>query len=143
TPLIPATIIAILVLIMDYDLANSNRMAASYVSHKFERFKGHLWFQGNWGMHYYMQQAGIPKMDSRVIKVKKGDLVVISKQSSISIHVEKVTVLENLTFFVPVSRWGSTMTFEISAGFYSYRWGILPFAFGDVSANVYFIGQYK
>ncbi|MCK5716838.1 MAG: glycosyltransferase family 39 protein [Thiomargarita sp.] len=136
-PLIPATVIAILVLIMDYDLANNNRHAASQVALNVKSLERNVWFQGNWGFQYYMEKEGLSKIDTIQSRISRDDLMVFSKSSSNIINFDNTAFLKNLTLFMPNSRWGSTMSIEGGSGFYSHQWGILPFVFGNVPDETY------
>lgn len=137
-PLIPAAIVAILVLSMDYGLANSTREAASQITKKYGHGNGTLWFQGGWGFQYYMEKAGATKIDFSRPRIMAGDLMVIPMNNTNRKPPPENTALVE-TLYVPASRWGSTMSFVLGAGFYAHEWGILPFAFGAAPNEVYFI----
>ncbi len=142
-PLIPAASVALLVLLMDYDLANSTRRAASQLAQKYENFEGTLWFQGSWGFQYYMEKEGIPKIDTTQSRVARGDLMVFSTSNTNIINFKEVNLLKDFTLFVPISRWGSTMSTALGAGFYTHQWGVLPFSFGKVPDETYLMYRFN
>lgn len=90
-----------------------------------------VWYVGDWGMHYYMDKAGVRHLPADSNEPKRGDFVILPEMPR---------------FWVPSplvqSRWSNYATRDFNsgfplrlfnrrskAGFYSHVAGLLPFAF--------------
>ncbi|MEY2562386.1 MAG: hypothetical protein QOH88_579 [Verrucomicrobiota bacterium] len=140
----PAAFLSLLVAFADYELANSARTAAAQIR---EKFGGTLattvWFQGHWGFQYYAEKNSLRAYDSTRSQLQPGDLMVLpfNNTNLISIPKEKaerLTILE-----LPVFPWLATMSKPAGAGFYMDILGPLPFAFGAVPPEKYYILRCK
>jgi len=143
-PLIPSLIISLLVVWSDYRLADTVRRAADVVSVKYAGIAGSLWFQGHWGFQYYMEEkVGKPinalQLTVAPLTLARGDMVIVPSNNYCNYHIPgELLGLVGTTRFAS-SRWLSTMSDPLKAGFYSdERWGPLPFAFGHVSDEEYY-----
>jgi len=137
-PMIPATIVAMSVCWADYTLANSVKVAAKAIGESFGNRHVSLWFQGHWGFQYYMEAAGGEALDSGHPPPSSGDVIVIPLNNTNLSSLPGERVYKNITFqFEPCGKVG-TMCHPLGAGFYTDRWGPLPFAIGTVEPEKYF-----
>jgi 4-amino-4-deoxy-L-arabinose transferase-like glycosyltransferase len=139
-----AAFLSLLVSLADYQLANSARTAAMTIKEKFDNSSTTtVWFQGHWGFQYYAQATGLRAFDSTHSQVRPGDLMVLPFNNTNLIPIpkdkaERLTVIE-----LPVFPCVSTMSKAIGAGFYMDVLGPLPFAFGAVPAEKYYVLRWK
>jgi 4-amino-4-deoxy-L-arabinose transferase-like glycosyltransferase len=94
---------------------------------------GTLWYCGHWGFQYYMDAIGGRPIDYGGSELRAGDLVVIPLVNTNVVpfpprSLAKVALIE-VDAGLPVA----TLDPARSAGFYSSRLGVLPFAFGPAS----------
>ena len=103
-------------------------------------YKGYnhtIWFQGHWGFQYYMEAGGAKPLDFRSPVFEEGDLMVVpSNNSNLSALPPDMFRLTDTRSVMPF-RWIGTVQKHLGAGFYSDRWGPLPFAFGSVKPETY------
>jgi hypothetical protein len=137
-----AAALSLLVSFADYQLANSARAAATTIKEKF-RGAATIWFQGHWGFQYYAQENGLRAFDSNHSQVRPGDLMVLPFNNTNLIPIfpdkaERLTIVE-----LPVLPWIATMNKAVGAGFYMDILGPLPFAFGAVPAEKYYVLRFK
>jgi 4-amino-4-deoxy-L-arabinose transferase-like glycosyltransferase len=139
-----AALLSLFVSIADYQLASSARVAARTIKERFANSSAAtVWFQGHWGFQYYAQENGLRAFDSRLSRVRSGDLLVLPFNNTNLVPIpkdraERLTVLD-----VPVFPWLATMSRPVGAGFYMDILGPLPFAFGPVPAERYYILRWK
>ena len=136
--------LSLLVSFADYRLAESARRAVRDIALKVESLpKGTIWFQGHWGFQYYAQENGWRPFDSKQPAVRPGDLVVLPFNNTNLVAIPPETVERLFTLELPVLPWISTMNQALGAGFYSDKRGPLPFAFGRVPVEKYYILRFK
>ena len=138
-PLVPAALVALAVTWGDARLAATAREAATVIRLKYASNVRNLWFQGHWGFQHYMELAGGKAVDMGRSYLVGGDVVIIPLNAT-NLYPFSPTVttkIDNLQF--TASRWVSTMDHPLGAGFYSDIWGPLPFAFGPVDPEDYYI----
>jgi 4-amino-4-deoxy-L-arabinose transferase-like glycosyltransferase len=139
-----AALLSLLVSLADYQLANSARAAATTIKEKFGNSSAAtVWFQGHWGFQYYAQANGLRAFDSTHSQVRPGDLMVLPFNNTNLIPIpkdkaERLTIIE-----LPAFPWITTMSKTVGAGFYMDILGPLPFAFGAVPAEKYYILRFK
>jgi 4-amino-4-deoxy-L-arabinose transferase-like glycosyltransferase len=139
-----AALLSLLVSLADYQLANSARAAAMTIKGTFSNSSAAtVWFQGHWGFQYYAQASGLRAFDSAHSQVLPGDLMVLPFNNTNLIPIpkdraERLTVIE-----LPVFPCVSTMSKAVGAGFYMDLLGPLPFAFGAVPTEKYYILRFK
>ena len=116
----------------DFQLASTARKSAEQVCAKYAARHGRLWFEGHWGFQYYMQLFGAWPLDFNHPELESGDVLIIpARNSNGPPHdLQKAALLD--VFTIPVYPWFATMSPDVGAGFYSFVWGPLPFAFGCV-----------
>ena len=136
--------LSLLVSCADYRLAESARTAVQNIALKVESLpKGTIWFQGHWGFQYYAQENGWRPFDSKHPAVRPGDLIVLPVNNTNLVAIPPETVERLFTLELPVPPWISTMNQTMGAGFYSDKRGPLPFAFGSVPVEKYYILRFK
>ncbi|MBX7257057.1 MAG: glycosyltransferase family 39 protein [Candidatus Hydrogenedentes bacterium] len=121
----------------DYLLAGSARTAASGASHELASYTKHIYFLGQWGFQYYMQNAGMTPVDLDNADLSEGDIVISPNNNSNVFPLKDDHVRAKSAVELPVCRWTTPMLVRLGAGFYSDLWGPLPFAFGPVSPERY------
>lgn len=138
-PLVPAVVIALLVTWADSRQADISRGAAREISRLYGNTPATLWFQGHWGFQYYMEMAGGKAYDDKRPSISSGDIMAIPGGNT-NIYSELMkagTPLQVLQF--SSAGFLSTMGRGVGAGFHSDRWGPLPFAFGRVPDETYYV----
>jgi hypothetical protein len=139
-----AATLSLLVSFADYRLAESARTAVHDIALKIESLpKGTIWFQGHWGFQYYAQERGWRPFDSKQPAIRPGDLIVLPFNNTNLVAIPPETVERLFTLELPVLPWISTMSQALGAGFYSDKRGPLPFAFGRVPVEKYYILRFK
>lgn len=121
-------------------LANLGREAAYSAQAKIGKKDGILWYEGHWGFQYYMEQLGARPVDAGDFQIRPGDFVVVPENNveiagfprGLSLQNEGVLQFAN-------SSLATTISWQRGAGFYSSYWGPLPFTFGPVPAERYFL----
>ena len=139
-PLIPAAAIALSVAAADDQLANSGRTAAEQITAKYKSASHQLWFEGHGAFQYYMEKLGGQPIDVERSLLQPGDVVVVPEIGTyIHASTRSVGWVEGLVFS-PFS-WMNLMggTKNEAAGFYGANWGPVPFAFGKLPAQPYFV----
>jgi hypothetical protein len=138
-PLILTAIVALSVCWADYTLAGTAKDAAKAIHRAYKNQSVVVWFQGHWGFQYYMELYGGRALDFKDSNPLKGDIIVIPVNNTNLIHLpEDRASLVQVFEFVPC-RWLSTMDLLCGTGLYSSVWGPLPFAFGRVPVERYYV----
>ena len=138
-PLIASAILCLLAAQADFQQAGAARNAAQRICAQAATATGRLWFEGHWGFQYYMQAAGAWPVDSSRLKLVPGDRVVVPDQNSNAEPLPaKIATLEQL-LAVAAFPWLTTLNTQAGAGFYSDRWGPLPFAFGIIPPEKFYV----
>lgn len=142
-PLLPAALVSLLITMADYKLADTARLAASYFQNRFQSEPGTVWFEGHWGFQYYMEQWKAKPLDRAERGMISGDALIVPLSNS------------NVSRTPPVPTIGppehvnypqfllATMSPEMHAGFYSSRWGPLPWVFASIPPEQYLIFRVK
>jgi 4-amino-4-deoxy-L-arabinose transferase-like glycosyltransferase len=138
-PLLPAALVSLLITTADYKLADTARLAASSFQKRFQNEPGAVWFEGHWGFQYYMEQWKAKPLDRAERGMISGDVLIVPLSNS------------NVSPTPPVPTTGppeqvnypqfllATMSPEMHAGFYSSRWGSLPWVFARIPPEQYLI----
>jgi 4-amino-4-deoxy-L-arabinose transferase-like glycosyltransferase len=141
-PLLPAALVSLLLTTADYKLANTARLASSYFQKRFQTEPGTVWFEGHWGFQYYMEQWRAKPVDQNERGIVSGDLVIIPVNNT---NIRRTppatpgrTELVNFPQFLL-----ATMSPETGAGFYSSRWGPLPWVFARIPPEPYLVFRAK
>lgn len=137
-PLVPAVAVALLVSWADYAWAGTARTAAARMHERFADHKQAVWFQGHWGFQYYMEANGYKALDLKNINLTPGDALIVPSNNCNLALPSLVTQANEVFWFVPC-RWLATMEPPLGAGFYADVWGPLPYAFGKVRREDYYV----
>jgi 4-amino-4-deoxy-L-arabinose transferase-like glycosyltransferase len=137
--LILAGVVSLWVTCGDAELANSARTAAALIHAETGSGSGRRLFQGHWGFQYYMQEFGFIPYDARTYQVRSEDLIVIPENNTDLVALPQSVVISRRTIEQRMRCGASTMSGPSGAGFYFAGWGPLPFAFGPVPAERYFL----
>ena len=141
--LAPALLLSLLVTLADYRWAGEIRKEVQRVPFSGSNSGQRLWFQGHWGFQYYMEQIGGKHLDFRRSEVHAGDLLV---RPSFTTNFESLPddAFELVDKFpaAPLS-FLAVMDPSARAGFYSSVVGPLPYAFGPVTPEIYWVHAFK
>lgn len=119
----------------DYRFAETYRsMAAEVKKFKEGREKEFdVWYVGDWGMRYYMEQAGAKRLSAKSNEPKRGDLVIIPEMPRFSVpgpQVQQRWATKGFRDFrsdFPLRLFNRNS----QAGFYSHYAGLLPFTWSS------------
>jgi 4-amino-4-deoxy-L-arabinose transferase-like glycosyltransferase len=139
-PLIPAAAITLSIVMADYQLANSARTAAEQVTSKYKSTSHQLWFEGHGAFQYYMEKLGGLPIDVERSLLQPGDTVIVPEAGIyITLPPGGVGWVEHLQY--APSSWMNLMggTEDGAAGFYGAIWGPVPFIFGKLPEQLYFV----
>lgn len=138
-----AWIAAMAVTYADARLADTARDAAAAIVREFGGTGKKLWFQGHWGFQYYMEQGGATPFDARKSIARAGDLMALSDNNTNLIQevVDRGFRIKILSF--PPATFMTTMSFPTGAGYYSHRYGALPFFLNPAPEENYHIITFK
>jgi hypothetical protein len=136
-PLVPAGLIALLVCWADYTWAGTARSAAAVIHKTFESSRRTVWFHGHWGFQYYMETAGGKAVDFTHLEIAKEDIIIVPiNNTCVDPPAGETIRLYQIFKFAPYQKL-ATMNLQLGAGFYSDRWGPLPFVAGSVDPEEY------
>ncbi len=120
-----------LVALSDYQFAESYRKECSRLVREFKRPDNQIWYTGEWGFRYYMDQLGARSLTQTGTDPEPGDIIVKPYVS-----LPWVTLYDSEEFVSLVEQRHienrspfRILDFHSSAGFYSTAWGILPISF--------------
>ena len=89
-----------------------------------------VWFDGHWGFQWYAERAGARALTSTKPQPSHGDLIV-SGVRSMGQKLEYFPQRKLRGVLEDTAPGGRVMSKRLGAGFYSTRWGFLPWAYGD------------
>ena len=134
----------ILVAEADYELAVANRHFArnEAVQYSIDAAStgNHVWFVGEFGYRYYMEEQGFRELP-KDRRVPEGDIIL---QSPLADPRPFSDVLENRVELVEVIGYRDLLplrvtSFKARAGFYGHFWGLLPFSFASGNVEEYLV----
>jgi len=142
-PLLPAALVSLLITIGDYKLVNTARIAAGQFRQRFRNESGTVWFEGHWGFQYYMQQWRAKPLDLEQHGLVPGDVLIVPvNNTNVTRRPASPTIASfeetNYTQFFAI-----TMSREMGAGFYSSKWGPLPWTVAPIPSEHYLIFHIK
>jgi 4-amino-4-deoxy-L-arabinose transferase-like glycosyltransferase len=139
-----AATLSLLISFADYRLAEAARAGVREIATKADALsKGTIWFQGHWGFQYYAEAQGWRAFDSKRPEVRPGDLIVLPFNNTNLAALPPESFERQFILELPVFPWLSTMNRTVGAGFYTDKVGPLPFGFGIVPPEKYFILRFK
>lgn len=101
--------------------------------------KARVWFTGHWGFQYYMEKIGAYPLDVARLKVRPGDFIVAPNNNTNLIALKLPGDAKKENFSADTLPFLATQNKAVGAGFYSDIFGPLPFAFGEVPADRYWV----
>lgn len=143
-PLVPALLLALTIGWADYALADSQRRAAATITRELQPFGRQIWFQGHWGFQYYMEQHGAKAVDIENPAMQPGEFLVLPDNNTNiytpDYYIPRQSVALMQTYRFPAGTWVASMRQEpVGAGFYASKWGPLPYVFGPVPMEDYWL----
>lgn len=124
--------------VADYAWAGSMRDTARAFAAEARKQAGTTYFQGHWGWQYYLQESGLPPLDTSNATFRPGDFL-LSPQNNVNVEQIPARYAGHVTRTgVPASRWLAVMSRALGAGYYSDLFGPLPFAFGRQQVDLYY-----
>jgi hypothetical protein len=123
----------------DSEWANSARLAATIIEQGVGRETGTVYFQGHWGFQYYMEQFGAFPLDFKRSTLNPGDLLVIPENNIETVKPPQQFIASAELLDIKMHQPVTTMRCQSAAGFYASFCGPLPFAFGRVPSERYFL----
>ena len=118
------------VAVADYGFANSYRLESNRLAGELKDRNATVWYTGEWGFRYYMEQIGARALTKVGTGPRAGDLIVkpyvalpwvtLYDSQQYSQHVEERPFQARYPLRI--------LDFHSEAGFYSTAWGILPFS---------------
>ncbi len=133
-PLLACLLVSLWLTTGDAELANSARTAAGEVHKRGIEMSRRILFSGHWGFQYYMEELGGTAIESSKTQPTALDVLVRPENNTNQVSADSVpfdTLLKKMKSGV------SVMRAENGAGFYSSKWGVLPYAFGPVPKERY------
>jgi hypothetical protein len=123
----------------DAELADSARQAAERIHQRTHGQSGALWFEGHWGFQYYMELLAARPLDLENPQAQPGDFIAIPTNNINLRPIPPQAIASVDSFALPLRTGASTICSQLGAGFYSFYWGPLPYAFGPIPAERYVI----
>ncbi len=136
-PVIPAACLALLVTWADFSVACCQRAAASTICRDLKGYPHTTWFQGHWGFQYYMEDCGAKAVNFARPLFAEDDVMIVPSNNTNKAGLSPDTFHLAATLRCMPLGYIATVQKRLGAGFYSDRWGPLPFALGNVMAEEY------
>jgi len=142
-PLLPAALVSLLITIGDYTLANTARTAASRFQQRFRNESGTVWFEGHWGFQYYMQHWRAKPLDLEQHGLVPGDVLIVPVNNTNVSRQPAAPTIASFEETIYAQFFAITMSREVGAGFYSSKWGPLPWEVAAVPPERYLTFRIK
>ena len=123
----------------DTELANNARTAALTIREQTQGKGGTLWFAGHSGFQYYMESLGARPYDWWHPQAKPGDFVATPYGRLWPSQGKGAFPGHREDFALRIHSHATTISPELSAGFYYSHWAVLPYMFGPIPADRYAI----
>jgi 4-amino-4-deoxy-L-arabinose transferase-like glycosyltransferase len=140
-PLGVSLLIALLVARADYELADSARTAAAFMTQKLGVTPNTIWFEGHWGFQYYMEKLGAKALDRHGPSLSSNEVIFMPARGSYLFFLPENQFAHWFKHEFTASKWLATMS--AGAGYYSDGWGPLPFVFCSAPAEEYLAFRVK
>ena len=141
--LLPAALVSLLITIGDYKLASTARIAAGQFQQRFRDESGSVWFEGHWGFQYYMQPWGAKPLDSEQHGLVADDVVIVPVNNTNVSRKPSAPTIASFEQMNYAQFFAITMSRELGAGFYSSKWGPLPWEVAPVPPEHYLVFRIK
>ncbi len=123
---------------VDARQAHASRAIAEEIHQKYNTSLVKIYFAGHWGLQYYMEHRGFSALDyDRLHILEKEDLILFPVISRTNIH--PVPGYTKVTFkhrFINSLGYACMARMD-QAGFYSSKWGILPFGLSQTPLETF------
>jgi 4-amino-4-deoxy-L-arabinose transferase-like glycosyltransferase len=130
--------LAVAVARADEEWALSGALAAQTIARSHANDPGsRLFFQGHWGMQFYLEPLRGRAYDRYRDELRPGDWMVVPRNNTNLLGLPEPWVERVAELRMPSSSWITVNGSERGAGFYSSAWGPLPFAPGRAPEEVY------
>lgn len=144
-PLFLAGILALIVVWADVSNANCQRSASRQICTQFVDDSRSVWFDGHWGFQYYMDAFGAHALDHARSTIQKGDIFVIPSNNCLALippefgqrKADQSAFVQLESKALQPSRWVTTVSRPLGAGYYADKTGCMPFSFGPVPTETY------
>jgi len=138
--LTPAAAITLSLVVANYQLANSARTAAKQIAAKYKTADHNLWFEGHGGFQYYMEKFGGQPVDVERSLLLPGDIIAVVLRGDFVV-LPSGSVGPVNTIMLRLYSWMNLQANNArsAAGFYTSDCGPVPFAFGGLPPQEYFI----
>jgi hypothetical protein len=139
SPLAPAMVIALSLVVADYRVANSARTSAEQITAEYKSANHTIWFEGHCGFQYYMEKLGGKPLDVEHSTLQPGDIVVLpfNNYGQIPLPPDSVGWLRLYTC-IPESWINLSVGMESEVGgFYGSADYGLPFGVGGIPRHTY------
>ncbi|HMD13879.1 MAG TPA: hypothetical protein VKI62_04580, partial [Bacteroidota bacterium] len=138
-PIMMCAAVAFMLTYADFSLANGIRDDVTAIWSHPRAPNSKIWFEGHWGFQYYMESFGGKAFDVERSKFDRGDIVIVPLNNTSLYHLpEEYFVLSDSLQGGGMS-WLTSMNNLAGAGFYSDFWGPMPFVFGEVPSEKYYV----
>lgn len=112
----------------DFNVANAHRTAATELFTKYKRAGRTVWFEGHWGLQYYLEELGAKALETRAPRANNGDILISPEAFGNTGLADDARLIEEKGYD---ANWlCTTMNNANGAGFYAASIGPLPFSFG-------------
>ncbi|MBV9155659.1 MAG: glycosyltransferase family 39 protein [Acidobacteriaceae bacterium] len=138
-PLALSGVLSLCVAWGDTSLANLQRSTAQLIHEKMQNEPGKLWFEGHWGFQYYMQAFGAAPIRPGNDIYRPGDLIAVPQHNTRTFQIPPSMLQRREVIVKEPSSWVSTVNVELGAGFYASVLGPLPFVFGPIPPEHFYI----
>ena len=138
-------LLALLAAVADDSLARAARDGPLALARQVENVHAAKWFDGHWGVQWYLEAR--PEKDFRILDtaesvVQPGDLLLLPREGANLADVPPQAITPALASVeIATFPLAATMDIDSSAGFYSDRFGGLPFSLGQPSPQQFTINQ--
>ncbi len=148
-PLAAGLALSVWVLLGDYAVAENARTAAKRGAARAQSDGAALYYSGEWGFQYYVQQAGAGVLlvdgadwgEELRVHMQHGDLIAVSSEGREKWRHPPSDFVDE-EFYARPNRFGVATYHPLDeAGFYSHLTGIIPYKFGLVQREEY--GLYR
>lgn len=130
----------------DYTMAKSARLAAVTIFHKYAADNHLLWFEGHWGFQYYMEALGARPVDVPRDTLIVGEVLAVPLENSNQYLPpdDAAETIGGVARAFPRARWVATISSPWRSKFYAVLGRLaLPYAFGPIEPDLYFVYQIK